>query len=130
MSYKALVLLPPTSSTSIEEVKDKLRTFYKNDERDVIVQQHETVIEIVIRGWTCSVHLSSEPHVLIESQQMAEIFAAARLDKDEIATCNRRFEVISEPDPNIDYFNDYIFILQALESFPGIKIWDAAEEFI
>lgn len=131
VSYKALVLLPPTSSASIEEAEDKLRTFYRNNECDVIIQRCETVIDVIIGGWTCSVHLSSEPYVLVESQEMAELFAAARPDQEEIATCNRRFEVVVGTDPNMDYFNDYLFVLQALESFSGAKVWEgAAQEFI
>lgn len=130
VSYKALILLPPTSSASIAEAEDKLRTFYRNDGCDAIIQRHETVIEVIIGEWNCCVYLSSEPHVLVESQEMAELFAAARPDREEIATCNRRFEVIGT-DPNMDYFNDYLFVLQVLESFPSVKVWEgAAQEFI
>lgn len=129
MSSK-VVLLPPTSSASIEEAEDKLRIFYRNDGCDVIIQRRETAIEVIIGEWTCCIYLSSESHVLEESQEMAELFAAARPDKEEIATCNRRFEVIGT-DPNMDYFNDYLFVLQALESFSSVKIWEgAAQEFI
>lgn len=76
------------------------------------------MIEVIIGEWTCCVYLSSEPHVLVESQEMAELFAATRPEQEEIATCKRRFEVIGNP--NMDYFNDYLFVLQALESFSGV----------
>jgi hypothetical protein len=42
----------------------------------------------------------------------------------QIAICNRRIATHADDDPNMDYFNDYIFVLEALESFDGLILFD------
>ncbi|AFY76491.1 MAG: hypothetical protein IGR93_00985 [Hydrococcus sp. C42_A2020_068] len=55
---------------------------------------------------------------------MAETFASDRTDKAEIAACDRRLEIICQPDPDLDYFNNYLFVLEELGSFVGAKTWE------
>ena len=66
----------------------------------------------------------AQPYVLEESQEIATRFGKNRPDKDMIAKCNRRITTASNPDPNMDYFNDYVLVLQVFEKIPNSYIFD------
>jgi hypothetical protein len=124
MSYEAFILLPPNSAASLEQAEVRLLNFYKNNERSVKTQRYEKKLDLIIDGWICHIYLNRQPHVLAESKEMAETFASDRADKIAISGCDRRFEIICQPDPDLDYFNDYLFVLEELGSLDGAKTWE------
>ena len=40
----------------------------------------------------------------------------------------QRVVVAGSDDPDVDHFNDYVFIMEILESFPGTSIFDPHDE--
>lgn len=64
--------------------------------------------------------------VSAESKEMAERFAKGRDDADEIASVNCRFEVSSDDDLSMDHFNDFVFLMEAIEKAGGVYIFDPA----
>lgn len=128
MAYQAFVLLPSDSDASIEEVRRILEDYYSDDERDVTFNETENKLTVTIDDeWDLYIDRNSKPHVIRESQEMAEMFAAQRPDKDEIASSGVRLEISTDDDDDMDYFNDYVEILEQLESFPGAKLWEGAQ---
>lgn len=131
MSYKALILLSPTSDASIEEAETRLENLFADDERDVSVTSDKDEIQVSIEGWNARIHLNADDYVIEESEEMANNFASHLPEKEEIATSQRRFEVACDEDAEMSFFNDYLAIIQELGGFEGAKIWEQAQqEFI
>ena len=81
---------------------------------------------ISVQGSNCEfrLHLADEPFVAEESQGMAEYFAECPRSP-KIAKCKRRVEITcADPDPDMAHFNDYLFVLHALEEFRGVILFD------
>ena len=75
-------------------------------------------------GWDLTINYCDQPNVLEESQKMASQFGADREDTDEISAANRRFEVSTDPDPDMDRFSDFATALEALTLFNGAVAFD------
>lgn len=128
MSYNSLILLPADSRASIDDVERIARESYADDEREVFLEVGDTDLTLTIEEWEMIISLNNSPHVLAESKEMAEEFAAARPDKDEIAACDRRFEISTDADADMEYFNDYALMTERLGNLEGAKIWEGAQQ--
>ncbi len=127
MSYQALALLPPHSSCSLDDVARSLEQRFtavvsSHGEPRLIATTHTIIL--AWSDWSLRVTLADAPHVLLESQEMADLFAAGRSDRELIARCQRRIEVAADSDPQMDHFNDYIFVLDVLERIPHVILFD------
>jgi tetratricopeptide (TPR) repeat protein len=76
-------------------------------------------ITVKFDDWKMWVHFSEEPHVIIESQEMAE-----NSGRPELADCPARLEIHAEDDPNMDYFNEHLYVLEVIEPNKGVYIFD------
>ncbi|MCW3052440.1 MAG: hypothetical protein JWN14_1610 [Chthonomonadales bacterium] len=57
--------------------------------------------------------------------------AANHPDHLKIAACRRWLYFAGDEDPNVNYFNDCLYVTHAIESFPGVYIYDEnMEEFL
>lgn len=81
-------------------------------------------IKLAWSNWSLRLLFAVASHVLIESKEIAAGVATHRANRDIIASCNRRIEITSAPDPKMDHFNDYIFVLEVLERIPGVVLFD------
>jgi hypothetical protein len=127
MSYQAFILLPSDTDVSLEEVRRILEDYYSDDARDVDFKETENKLTVTIDDWRLSVNLNSKPSVIVESKEMAEAFAGGRADQNEIASSGVRLEISGGDDDEMDYFNDYVEILEQLEDFKGAKVWEGAQ---
>lgn len=119
-TYKAFGLLQDHSNFSLEVLHKHL---VKRFPATNIVRKDNCIL-LSQAGWTISVYLSEEAHVAQESEEIAE-FLATYPQSNEISKCKRRVEIISsDPDPNMDYFNDYIILCGILEEFQGVILFD------
>ena len=121
--YKLLVFIPPLSSVTLEEVVEKLRTKFASQKVSIARSGEKVVIKR--ESWSLNVYWEDEPHVLEEAQEIADHFANHRPDKDVIASSQRRLTTAGDPDPNMDYFNDYVWMIEAFEAIPEFIIFDA-----
>ncbi len=129
MAYQAFILLPSDTEVSIEEVRRILENYYSDDAGEVTFETDGNKLTVTIDEWECFVYLNSKPSVLEESKQMAEIFAAQRRDRDEIAASGVRLEITTEDDnEEMEFFNDYVEIVEQLGKFRGAKTWEGAQE--
>jgi hypothetical protein len=61
----------------------------------------------------------------VESAELAQLWKGEAADVDRLRNCSRRIEMYAEkPDPNMDYFNDSLFIIGEVEKFDGVYIFD------
>jgi len=107
-----LVLFHSDHSITIQQVAEALQSLPRVevtvvDPTRIIVHQDQ---------WSFTVTYTDRPYVRTELQEMAERFASGRPDKDFIATCDRRFAISWVPDPNMAYFNTWLFVTHKVES--------------
>jgi len=126
MSYTAQILIPSAEDASIEALHEFFVDFY-SDAEDVSVSSEETKITIQINDWKCTVAFNTSESVLVESREMAEFFAKDRPDQSEIAKSEARFEVATDADMEMDYFNDYVEIVEQLESYDNAKVFEPSQ---
>lgn len=131
MAYDALILLPADSDVSIEEVRQILENYYSDGETDITFDENENELTVTIDDWNCFISLESGPDVIEESRELAKMFAKDRPDRDEIAASGIRLSISTDDDEDMDYFNDFLEILQELGDLRGARVWEgASQEFI
>lgn len=84
-------------------------------------------LTVVVDGFHFYIDYSDQPHVLEESIEIASEFAADRPDRAAIAKTSCRFELSSDDDPDMDHFNDMLFLCHAMESLGPMYIFDPQE---
>ena len=124
--YKQLFLVPAESNPSLKKLKDAIRAQFAslNLPQKVVVSLRGDSLTVTIGNFRFFIGFSCEPHVLLESQEIAERFAAQHPARDAIAAVSCRFELSSSNDPNMDHFNDIVFICQAVESLGPVYIFN------
>lgn len=123
--YNNLILLSDKSDASIEKLYNKLKEFYKKDTREIKITLDEDEITLAFVNWNLYVGFSNEDNVLEESKEMAEMSAKGKAEQNEIAKCKTRFEMSADPDPNMDFFNDSCYVLEMIESFNDVYVFDS-----
>lgn len=122
--YQAFGLLRPDSDFTLEAAAKKLMAklpTYK-------VEHTGDRIAVSTDDWGIELVLNSAPSVAEESREMAVHIAGSEADGKEIASCDRRVEVSSDvPDPEMEHFNDYLFVVEVLQSFKGVIAVDPQE---
>lgn len=129
---ECLVLVDPENDVTAAALAAELRTFYETDSAapNEILESGPTV-SLRWHDYTMTVYRSALPHVLEESAELASEFAAHRPDRDRIARCKLRFEISAEEDPNMDHFNDYLFVGEALQRLARVyRFENASGEFL
>lgn len=82
---------------------------------------------LTVRFGTFHFHIDvgCQPHVLEESREIAAEFAIGMPQQAAIAACACRFELTSDDDPDMDYFNDMAYLTEAAESLGGVYTFDS-----
>jgi hypothetical protein len=120
--YHTLALIPQHVNISFDETAHAIKERFARDKVKVIVET--ALIRVKRNNWELRIWYEEKPEVLVESQEIASNFATKRDDATIIASCNRRFITSADRDPKMDYFNDYVFVLEALESINGIILFN------
>ena len=121
--YRAFGLLQAASDLTLEEVAVRLRAKFPG----YSVAQNAGQITVAKGDWEIELRLNEEPIVLVESAELAEKIAGT-IDGTEIAACTRRVEVWSDtPDPMMEHFNEFLFVVEVLQSFRGVIAVDPRE---
>jgi hypothetical protein len=119
-SYEAIAWLEPESDYDIEVAVMRLGEWLPEAE----ISRQDQTITVSLGRWDIRLHLDEDAHVAAEAKEFPNVFPECPRSL-EIARCSRRVEIASPGrDPNIKYFNDYVFVLQALEEFQGVILFD------
>lgn len=123
--YSYLALIPDSTPVSLADLCERLKKAYENDTRDVNIELGRTRVVLTIGEWTLRIYLSDAEHVQSESRELADEFAKGHPQQKRIAGCKRRFETAADSDSNMDFFNDSLTALDAMESFGELYIFDS-----
>ncbi len=121
--YRAFGLLQAATDLTLDEVAVRLRAKFPG----YGVGMSPGLITVAKGDWDIQLRLNEEPAVLVESAELAEKIAGT-IDGSEIAACARRVEVWSDtPDPMMEHFNEFLFVVEVLQSFRGVIAVDPRE---
>jgi hypothetical protein len=124
-SYQAFVMLPTEHSPSPDLVKQQIQQRFDLANPLAQIEIEPDYITITVEDWQMRVCANSDPSVLEEAQEIA----AKHLEPDDpkqaaLVTYGFRLEISCDEDPNMDYFNCYIYVLEALSEFPDAIVFD------
>lgn len=121
--YHAYGLLLPNSDFTLAAAAQKLAAALPSFQQEQAARQ----LRLASGAWAIQLTVQEGPDVLEESVKIAEQIGGAE-DELGIRTCNRRVDVGSDdPDPEMDHFNHYLQIIEALQSFQGVIAVDPSE---
>ena len=130
MAYLALGLVPPSTDISFHAVAPLVFQAFpgevpaKKAQRTVEDGQLTTwIIWLEWPDWKVQIRPVAGTKVLEFANKVASV-DPSRQDNSVIASCDRLIEVQGTDDANMDHFNDYVFVLQALENLPGVVLFD------
>lgn len=120
-----LFLIPAASPRSLKEFSKAIGAILTktNPKSKVTRSIRGNSLTLRVDKFPFFIGYSDAPHVLQESKEFAELFGPPEKRVD-IATASSRFELRAGHDPNMDHFNDMIFICQAAESMGPIYLFD------
>lgn len=127
--YELLILSSAESTPSLDKLEAAVRAEFESQTppHPVTTSIDADQLTVVVGGFHFYIGFADEPHVLAESREIAEEFAADRADSAVIARASSRFELSSDDDPDMDHFNDMLFICHAAESLGPVFIFDPQE---
>jgi hypothetical protein len=130
--YRSLVLVDPASDIASAQLGDELRRFHAGRDRAPRhVDVSDQTVTLRWAGYALTAVRESAPHVLIESQEIAGSFAGHHPARDRIARCAVRFALSGGPDPDMAWFNDFLFVGEALARLGTVYRFDPdAAEFL
>lgn len=121
--YSAFGLLTPDSDFTMTEAARRLAVKFPT----FTIELRADSIAVSSADWEIHLTLNESPMVLDESREIAGHIGGA-VDAKDIAACARRVEVASDiPDPVMAHFNDYLFVVEVLQSFKGVIAVDPRE---
>jgi hypothetical protein len=140
-SYQVHLLLPPPNNadaqTVIEFVYDILFDGFAVMDDDVTVELNREEFSVILtydQLWTCRIVWNDAATVLTDAQQWARLYATDRSDNDRmlLSMCHQRLDIISDPDPQRDYLDDYLALVEHLQTTfdPSWTFDPAQNEFI
>ncbi|MDZ7897465.1 MAG: hypothetical protein U5N85_05480 [Arcicella sp.] len=126
-TYENFILIASNSNfeiiSFIEKVKNALQ--YKNYTLEI----EDNRFYFKIDDWVLWLTYNENDSILEESQEMAEMVKDEEKRK-KIATCSKRIEMIATDDPNMDYFNEHLYILEAAQEFTDVFVFSPHSGFM
>ncbi len=121
--YHAHALLLPNSDFTLAAAAKKLAALFPALPQELTEQR----LQLSSDDWEIHLTLEGGPEVLEEALRIADHIGGAE-DELGIRTCNRRVDIASDvPDPEMDHFNDYLRVIEALQTFQGVIAVDPRE---
>lgn len=128
MAYDLFALLTDEATITVAQLSKLLKAKFAPDQGAQVLLESEKSLAIKWKNWAFQIAYEDGPHVLEESREIAELHSANRPDESLIAACRRRMIVVGDPDPNMEHFNDYLFIEEVFLTLPGVILYDPQEK--
>jgi len=129
MSYQTLILLSTDSDASLDRACECLRSAkaFQNTPITLTVDH----VAVAAGGWGLRIRLVTGEDVLLESQELVQRYGSGRADLVFLASVNTRFEMESDPDPDMEHFDYYLLTVECLtDAFKGIAFECHTEKFL
>jgi hypothetical protein len=123
--YESLVLIHPDTPATSAALAAELRRFYQRIQASpTIVKCSDSSLELRFSDCVFYITHDRSPHVVEESAEIAEEFGAETGKQDRIAACSSRFDIHSDEDPEMNYFNDFLYVIESSQSLGEVYAFD------
>ncbi|MGN7810310.1 hypothetical protein [Flavobacterium sp. 22076] len=123
-SYSAYI--SPSSNADIKVLKEFLDAFYQESDNKITLSDNQITITFDDE-YNFYIYLAEEEHVNQEALEIAdyleEDWNETPYDKEKLKASKKRFEIWGDQDFDMDYFNDSLFIIEQVEKFNDIIIF-------
>jgi hypothetical protein len=122
--YQAYLLLKADTDFTFAEARKRLAERFP----EAAFTEDANSLAMVTDDWDIAFTMNAGANVLAESRLFAEQITGTEDDQQGIGTCQRRVEISSDvPDPEMDHFDQYLKVLDAMQSFQGVIAIDPSE---
>lgn len=125
--YVYLAFVPNTSEASVENLFSLLKEYYQKSNPAAQVILEDQTIYVRFKNYEFKIDLNEEEYVKEEAEELSTIrhedYQQRDLNKELLRTYTRRFELGAPVDPNMDYFNDSLYIVETIEKIEGAIIF-------
>ena len=133
MGYSLIAPLPDGNATTLSELHDLLKLrFGSGDDAFVLLSTKDSArgphAVVKCAGWSMRIQIEDQPHVIEESRELAALYAGARAERASIALCHRRITVDTDDDVDMEHFNDFMIVLDAIRSCRPVALFDPINE--
>ncbi|MBN2891401.1 MAG: hypothetical protein JXL97_06015 [Bacteroidales bacterium] len=128
-SYEHLILIGEDSDFNLNLLIEKISGI-NCGENQVEINATDDSISLTITGWNFGIGMNDSEHVLQESEEIANDNVKDHDLYESIKCCKRRLELGGDPDFDMEYFNDFCFVLEKIESFSNMYTWNPHEGFL
>lgn len=128
--YEYLVPLQPDSNLTLDNLAAKLKEDYAKITR-VKAKISHTANRLTLKigtRYSFTVHYETTEWVPSECQELARDYPDYP-HKEAVAQCKTRLSTYGESDPDMKYFNDSLTLLDAIQSFEGVHLFDPHSGF-
>ncbi|PZR22645.1 MAG: hypothetical protein DI535_25700 [Citrobacter freundii] len=126
--YQYLAFIQPDSDAEPGKLKHYLESFYAGGVRPPQIILTDKLITVAFDSYNFRIHYSDEPHVAVEAAELAEDsdadWSEKHFDKEKLKSSSKRFELSGDPDYDMDYFNDSLYIVEIIEKFNGVIVFN------
>ncbi len=123
--YETLIHIDQNTAITEDLIQTALNKAYPDTSgSNPTVIQRDSDFKVKWPNFGIEIHLSDLPHVLEESREIAERFAKGRTEQERISQCFTRVEITGDEDPGMEYFNDYCYIISAIENIGIVYTFD------
>ena len=126
--YSLWIIIPNHLNLTFDDIVSTLASFFSTiNEPHSIVRISDKRVDVrntKIDQWNLSIEWQDEDWKQEEMRWLADTSAKERGDYELIATCKQSMTTGGDDDPNMDYFNTYVWMINAFESIPGLIIFD------
>ncbi len=125
MSYSHFLFWDETLIEPINTIYKIIDSFYsKHTSKNITITKELNYIEILFPAYKFTFNLNKEKWVIEESIDIAESFGKKRPDYYRIKNSKERIEFYGKEDFNMDFFNDYLLILENIQREMNVTIFD------
>jgi hypothetical protein len=124
--YKTTALIPDGHQLTRAMLFENLRQHFMDRENVRVEINDDTILKIQKGTWTLYVSWEDAAHVVEESKDMAARFLSNNIDQVAARSSSSRISTYADPDPKMEHFNDYVFVLEVFDRFPGFYVLEAA----
>ena len=117
--YEALIMIAEANKSEFwQAYVEKLRAEVETGQafgKGATLSISDERLELTSFSVIFTVDYNDDDHVVEESKEIAEEFAAGLADHADLARASSRLEINSTPDTNMDAFNSFVFLAEIAE---------------
>ncbi|WP_139271163.1 hypothetical protein [Atopomonas hussainii] len=123
--YEAFVIFSQANNIPINRYAQEIQSFYASSagEKPVLKVNDQNIV-VAFEGIQFSIDRNCSPQVALESKELSRF---AMSNREEIANSTCRLEISSAPDPQMNYFNDFLFLIQCAEQLGTVWVFNTRQ---